>query len=160
MNARPLSDDDRRRLSGPGLRTFLAIADLWRLSDAERRRILGATLDDYSMWTQRARDRSPLMLESDTLLRLAAVLGIYKALRNLHAAHAGALEWPRTPHQAAPFNGRPPLELVVDGRLEELLACLRFLCSAEQGLYMPPNPVIDADFRPYTEVDIEEGEGG
>lgn len=160
MNARPLSDDDRRRLSGPGLRTFLSVADLWRLSDDERRRILGATPADYAMWTQRARERSPLMLESDTLLRAAAVLGIYKALRNLHAAHAGALEWPRTPHQAAPFNGRPPLELVVDGRLEALLACLRFLCSAEQGLYMPPQPSIDAGPQSWVEVEIDKGKDG
>ncbi len=32
---------NRRRLSGPALRTFLAIADLWKLNEGQRRLILG-----------------------------------------------------------------------------------------------------------------------
>jgi hypothetical protein len=32
---------NRRRLSAPGMRTFLAIADLWKLTEEERRLVLG-----------------------------------------------------------------------------------------------------------------------
>src|SRR3546814_12183009 len=38
---RLFAPDNRRRLSASGLRTFLAIADLWELTDEQRRLILG-----------------------------------------------------------------------------------------------------------------------
>ncbi|HEY0420313.1 MAG TPA: antitoxin Xre-like helix-turn-helix domain-containing protein, partial [Acetobacteraceae bacterium] len=41
LDAGHFSGENRRRLSGPGMRTFLNIADLWGLSEAERLRVLG-----------------------------------------------------------------------------------------------------------------------
>ena len=41
LDPRRLSPANRRRLSAPGLRTFLAIADLWGLTEEERRLVLG-----------------------------------------------------------------------------------------------------------------------
>ena len=46
------SPGNRRRLGGPGLRTFVRIADLWHLDEDQRRLVLG--LPDgatYRMWT-------------------------------------------------------------------------------------------------------------
>src|SRR4051812_39972760 len=47
---------NRRRLSPPALRTFLAIADLWGLAEEQRRLVLGyPSRSTYHSWCRRAR---------------------------------------------------------------------------------------------------------
>ena len=123
----------RRRLSGPGLRTFLAIADLWGLGEEQRRRILGLpSRSTYHNWARAAREHRPITLDLDVLTRISAVLGIHQALGILHASEAEGLAWLRGPHQATVW---------------------RFLDAARGGLYMGPVG-IDRDFTPYTDADI------
>ncbi len=71
----------RKRLSGPGLRSFLAIADLWGLSEKDRLAVLGQpSRSAYYGWVRKAQDGAELTLGVDVLLRISAVLGIHKAL--------------------------------------------------------------------------------
>ena len=71
----------RRRLRAPGMRTFLAIADLWRLSEEERRLVLGyPSRSTYHNWAKLAREGGEFTLDVDTLTRISAVLGIHQAL--------------------------------------------------------------------------------
>lgn len=77
---------NRRRLSGPGLRTFLAIAALWGLTDEQRRLILGyPARSTYRAWVKKARKHRDITLSGDVLMRISAILGIYKGLRILFA---------------------------------------------------------------------------
>ncbi|GGK45136.1 MbcA/ParS/Xre antitoxin family protein [Salinarimonas ramus] len=146
---------ERRRLSGPGLRTFLSICDVWRLTEAERLRILGAPgRSTYHDWAKAAREHRDLALSLDTLTRISAILGIYRALLILEGDDASSVRWLRSQHGAPVFAGRPPLELVTDGSLDALLTVRRFLDAARGGLYMPPN-VVDEGFTPYEDDDIE-----
>ena len=145
---------NRRRLSGPGLRTFLAIADLWNLSEEQRRLVLGyPSRSTYHGWAKAVREHRDITLDVDVLTRISAVLGIHQALGILFGSEAEGIAWLKRPHGATVFGGRPPLDLVVDGRQDGLLTVRRFLDAARGGLYMPPNE-IDADFRPYAEADI------
>ena len=41
LDAHRFKADNRRRLSAPGLRTFLTIADLWGLDERQRLLVLG-----------------------------------------------------------------------------------------------------------------------
>lgn len=149
------SPETRRRLSGPGLRTFLAIADLWRLDEAQRLRVLGspprATFDE---WAKTARVHHDLVLDVDTLTRISAVLGIYAALRFLHGSEQEGVAWLHTPHNTPLFGGRPPLALVTSGSLDDLLTVRRFLEAARGGLYMPPIAAVDENFTPYKDEDL------
>jgi hypothetical protein len=155
-----MSPDERRRVSGPGLRTFLNIADVWRLADIEKQCMLGADAASYAVWVRKARAQEPIELEGDVLLRISATLCIYQALRTLHASDAEAITWLRAANRVPPFAGRAPLELMTGGRLEELLATLQFLGGATQGLYMAPVSELDGDFQPYSNLDIkEDGDG-
>src|SRR3546814_19179704 len=64
----------RRRLSGPGMRTFLGIANASGLSEGDRLRLLGLHgRYTYYGWVSRARERQDLDLSADTLLRTSAV---------------------------------------------------------------------------------------
>jgi hypothetical protein len=145
---------NRRRLSAPGFRTFLAIADLWGLSEEDRRLILGyPSRSTYHSWAKQAREHGEFTLDVDVLTRLSAVLGIHAALGLLHATEAEGIAWLRGPHDAAIFGGQPPLALVTSGTQDGLLTVRRFLDAARGGLYMPPN-AIDAAFLPYTDSEI------
>jgi hypothetical protein len=145
---------NRRRLSAPGMRTFLAVADLWALTEQERLRILGhPARSTYHKWAKQAREHVEFTLDADVLTRISAVLGIYQALRILFETEQEGLSWLRGPHQATVFGGQPPINLMVDGTQDSLLTVRRFLDAARGGLYMEPNEV-DRNFIPYKDTDI------
>lgn len=154
LDARRFEPATRRRLSAPAFRTFLAIADLWRLSEEERRLILGyPSRSTYHGWARQAREHGDFTLDVDTLTRISAVLGIHQALGILHASEAEAVAWLRGPHMGMVFGGQPPMRLVTSGSQDGLLTVRRFLDAARGGRYMEPNAA-DADFLPYDETDI------
>ena len=145
---------NRRRFSAPGLRTFLAIADLWGLTDEERLLVLGMpSRSTYYNWVKAVREHRDITLDVDMLVRISLVLGIHQALGILHASERDGVLWLRTPHGAPLFGGRPPMALVACGTQDGLFSVRRFLDAARGGLYMPPNG-LDRAFQPYTDADI------
>jgi hypothetical protein len=148
------SPQHRQRLSGPGLRTFMAIADLWSLTEEQRRMILGMPpRSTYHAWVKAARTHGALRLDLDTLLRISAVLGVHQALGVLFLTQDEAIRWLRTPHAAPVFGGQPPLALLTCGTQDGLLSVRRFLDAARGGLYMPPNS-LDAEATALSDADI------
>ena len=154
LDAHRFKAENRRRLSAPGLRTFLTIADFWGLDETQRLLVLGLpSRSTYYGWVRTVREHRDLTLDVDVLLRISATMGIHQALGVLHGTEAAGLAWLRTPHRAPAFGGRPPIDLVASGTQDGLLIVRRFLDAARVGLYMPPNE-LDRDFRPYTDADI------
>ena len=160
LNAAPLPDlaqyavDNRRRLSPPALRTFLAIAELWGLGEEERRLVLGyPSRSTYHNWAKLAREHGSFVLDVDVLTRISAVFGIHQALGILHGSEAEGIKWLRGPHQAIVFGGRPPMALVTSGTQDGLMIVRRFLDAARGGLYMAPNAA-DAAFVPYGDDEL------
>ena len=154
LDAKRFDTAGRRRLSAPGLRTFLAISDLWGLTEEQRRLILGLpSRSTYHHWAKAAREHRDITLDVDVLLRISAVLGIHQALGVLFAREADQIAWLRGPHRALVFGGQPPLDLVTSGTQDGLLTVRRFLDAARGGLYMAPG-AIDEGFKPYSDADI------
>jgi len=145
---------DRRRLSGPGLRALLAIADLWGLTEQQRRLILGYPAQStYHGWIKKARERRDITLNLDVLMRISAVLGIYKGLRTLFADDDKAVEWLKGLHKAPVFAGASPIELITSGEQDAALTVRRFLDAACGGLYMAPSSD-ECDRPPYDDSEI------
>jgi hypothetical protein len=145
---------NRRRLSAPALRTFLAIADLWGLTEEQRLLILGyPSRSTYHNWCKQAREHGAFTLDVDVLTRISAVFRIHQGLGILFPTERHGVEWLRTPHSAVVFGGRPPLDLVTCGSQDGLLSVRRFLDGARGGLYMQPNS-IDEAFTPYDDTEI------
>lgn len=145
---------NRRSLSPPALRTFLAIADLWGLTEEQRRLVLGyPSRSTYHNWCKQAREHGAFTLDLDVLMRISAILGIHQGLRILFAEERLGVDWLRTPHSATVFGEQPPLALLTSGTQDGLLTVRRFLDGARGGLYMPPN-AIDEAFTPYDESEI------
>lgn len=148
------SAENRRRLSGPGMRTFVAIADLWQLSEEDRRLVLGyPPRSTFHKWTKAAREHHDITLDVDVLTRISAILGIHAALQILQPVEEDGVAWLKRPHNAPAFGGHPPLAFVTSGPLDAILSVRRFLDTARGGLYMPPNE-IDRDFTPYSDEEI------
>jgi hypothetical protein len=149
-----LAPATRRRLSPPALRTFLAIADLWGLTEEQRLLALGyPSRSTYHNWCKQARTHGSIALSVDVLTRISAVLGIHQGLGVLFPTERLGVEWLRAPHDAVVFGGRPPLELVTSGSQDALLTVRRFLDGARGGIYMQPN-AIDEAFTPYDDSEI------
>jgi hypothetical protein len=144
---------NRRRLSPPALRTFLAIADLWGLTEGQRLQVLGhRPRSTYLSWCKQAREHGEFSLDADVLTRISAVFGIHQALGILFATEHLGVEWLKTSHRATIFGGRRPIDLVTGGSQDGLLAVRRFLDAARGGLYMNPN---EADREPpYTREEV------
>jgi hypothetical protein len=154
LDAARFAPANRRRLSAPALRTFLAIADLWGLTEQQRLLVLGyPSRSTYHNWCKQAREHGAFTLDVDVLTRISAVLGIHQALGTLFADERQGVAWLRGPHQATVFGGRPPLELVTSGSQDGLLTVRRFLDGARGGVYMAPNS-IDEAFTPYDDAEI------
>lgn len=142
LGAGRLEPAERRRLSAPALRTFAAIADLWGLTEEQRRLVLGyPSRSTYHNWMKLAREQGAMTLDVDALTRLSAVFGIHAALGVLFIRPEEGLDWLTLPHDAPLFGGQPPLALVTAGSLDGLMLVRRFLDAARGGIYMAPNAV-------------------
>ena len=154
LGAERFEPANRRRLSAPALRTFAAIADLWGLSEEQRRLVLGyPSRSTYHNWMRLARGQGEVTLDVDALMRLSAVFGVHQALGVLFADAEEQLGWLKGPHDAPLFGGQAPLNLITSGSLDGIVQVRRFLDAARGGLYMAPNG-LDADFPATTAGDI------
>lgn len=145
---------ERSRVSAPGLRTFLAIADRWSLTVDERMLILGTSKrSTYVKWARHVREGKDITLNVDTLIRISNILAIHKALSVLYTNERDGLAWLRTPNEAPLFGGGTPMAPITNGTLDGPICVRRFLDAACGGLYMTPNE-IDVAFDPYQDRDV------
>lgn len=118
-----------RRQAEAGLRAFLRISELWRLSVDEQIRLLGSpSRSTYFKWKKQGATSLP----RDVLERISYVLGIYKALQVLLPNERAADAWIRKPNSAPPFGGRSALDRMLSGNLADLYVVRQYL-DAERG---------------------------
>lgn len=112
-----------------------AIADLWWLTEEERRLVLGLpSRSTFHHWAKTVREHGEITLDVDVPLRISAVLGIHQALQILYPDEREGVAWLRRPHRALVFGGKPPLALVISGTQDGVLTVRRFLDAARGGL--------------------------
>jgi hypothetical protein len=128
-HARPAAAIDRKGLSGPALRTFFRIADLWNLSVEEQMALLGVTArSTFFKWKKDPNT----VLPKDTLERISYILGIYKALQILLPSEKAADEWVKRPNTAALFGDRSALDRMLSGQVADLFVVRQYL-DAQRG---------------------------
>ena len=130
MQVTPLPTSlDRKALSGPALRTFFRIADLWHLSVEEQMTLLGvASRSTFFKWKK----EKDALLPKDTLERISYLLGIYKALQILLPDAQAADTWIRRPNAAPPFGGQSALARMLSGHVSDLYVVRQYL-DAQRG---------------------------
>src|SRR5689334_3070784 len=74
---------ERERLSPSALKAFFNIMEHWKIRDEDARVLLGGVANGPYYDIKKNPDR---VLESDKLLRISYLVGIFKALNILHSA--------------------------------------------------------------------------
>ena len=121
---------DRESLSGPALRTFFRIAQLWKLSNDEQMILLGISArSTYYKWKK----NTDVVLSKDTLERISYIVGIYKSLQILLPDEKLADEWVKLPNSAPLFDGQSALDLMMSGRVADLFIVRQYLDSERGG---------------------------
>ena len=121
---------ERERLSSGALRAFFNIAARWQLRDEDARVLLGGVSHGpyYAL-----KKRPERVLDTDTLLRISYLVGIFKALHSLHS-EALADEWVWLPNTNRIFGGPTPLAYLLRGGLPALQTVRRLLDARRGGL--------------------------
>ena len=147
------SAPNRTRLSAPALRAFQNIADHWGLDQKQRIAVLGSPArSTYHTWMRKARAEQDVTLSQDTLLRLSAVLGIYKNLSILFCDRAETLRWLNSAHCCTAFRGASPMYFITYGTQDGLMTVRRYLDGWRQGHV--GQGVAEGSFIPVTEEDL------
>lgn len=139
VSLKTFSAENRSRLSGPGLRTFLNIATIWQLSERERILVLGSPArSTYHNWVSKAQAGRNISLPLDTLLRISAILGIHKDIRILFEDTQRGVQWLRAENAGLLFGGQRPIDLILSGTQMGILELRRFLDSWRGGISAAP----------------------
>jgi antitoxin Xre/MbcA/ParS-like protein len=116
-------------LSAPGLKTFFKIVARWKIRDEDARALLGGVTNGPFYEMKRKPHR---VLETDRLMRISYVIGIFKALRILHGDRL-ADEWVRLPNNNPIFAGQTPLAYMIGGGLPAMQTVRRLLDARRAG---------------------------
>jgi len=121
---------DRKGLSGPALKAFFRIAELWNLSNEDQMTLLGVTTPStFFKWK---RDADSAKLTKDTMERISYILGIYKALQILLPRPEAADSWIKKPNTATFFGGKSALDRMLSGQVADLYVVRQYL-DAQRG---------------------------
>ena len=121
----------RKLMSGPAMRSFLNIADKWRLTIEEQRGLLGwpaiSTFHKY-------KSGEVGTLTFDTLTRISLVLGIFKALTILYPEERLTNSWVKLPNSNPLFGGRTPVDyMTAEGGIDAMYQVRRLLDGRRGG---------------------------
>ena len=120
----------RRQMSGPAIRTFLNIADAWKLVGEVQRALLGWP-PESTFFKYKAGDIGTLSF--DMLMRISLVLGIYKDLHILYPEPGLADRWVALPNNNPLFGGRPAIDFMAEAGMDGLYQVRRLLDARRGG---------------------------
>lgn len=142
-------------LSPAAVEGFVAVADAWTLSEAERLTLLGHSVSRNVLYRWQAERAPKRPLNADQFLRISLMLGIWAGLERLfYHTPDEARAWVRRPNLDAVFQGRSPLQCMLEGGQFGLANTRRYV---EQWAGGPPaeGSGTDAgDARPAAELGI------
>lgn len=117
------------QMNAIALKAYARVADSWSLTLKD-----AAELADMSQSTWK-RARKPGFagdLTKDQLLRLSAIIGIYKSLE-LYFAEPLARTWITRPNTGPLFGGARPVDSAIEGGLPQILAIRTYLDALRGG---------------------------
>ncbi|KPQ08636.1 MAG: Protein of unknown function (DUF2384) [Saliniramus fredricksonii] len=115
---------------GVALKAFARIADAWSLTLRE-----AAALADMSdsTWKRARKPGFPGDLTRDQMLRLSALVGLYKSLA-LYFNEPISRDWVKLPNRGPEFDGARPLDAMVAGGLPKILRVRGYVDALRGGV--------------------------
>ena len=121
---------ERERLSPSAVRAFFNIAARWGIRDEDAKVLLGGISNGPYYQMKKNPDR---VLDTDRLLRISYLIGIFKALNILYSKKL-ADGWVRLPNSNRIFAGESPLAYMMRGGLPAMQTVRRLLDARRGGL--------------------------
>jgi hypothetical protein len=119
---------ERERLSPAAIRAFFTLAARWSIRDEDARALLGGISNGPYYEMKKHPDR---VLDTDRLLRISYLIGIFKALNILYSRKL-ADAWIRLPNSNRIFAGKTPLDYMMAGGVPAMQTVRRLL-DARRG---------------------------
>lgn len=120
---------ERERVSPAAIRTFFNIMDRWQVRDEDARQLLGGVSNGPFYEMKKNADR---VLETDRLLRVSYLIGIFKALNILYSESL-ADRWIQLANSNRIFGGQAPLAYMMKGGLPAMQIVRRLLDARRGG---------------------------
>lgn len=120
---------ERERLSPAAIRTFFNIMDCWAIRDEDARNLLGGVSNGMFYDMKKNPDR---ILDTDRLLRVSYLIGIFKALNILYSEKL-ANSWIQLTNTNPVFGNQTPLAYMLKGGLPAMLTVRRLLDARRGG---------------------------
>ena len=117
------------QINAVALKAYARIVDAWALN---LRDAAGLADMSESTWKRAKKPDFAGELTKDQLLRLSAVIGIYKSLE-LYFADPLAKSWVTRPNAGPLFGGHRPVETAIEGGLPQILAIRTYLDALRGG---------------------------
>lgn len=136
MIATAINAEARERYTAPAVRGFLGIVGDWGLSEAQQLVLLGASISRPTLQVWKS-EGPKTTLNIDQITRISLLLGIHEGLqRFFRRAPLEAERWLRRPRAERPFDGRSPLDVMLERGIRGLEDVREYIDSAAGG---PPS---------------------
>jgi transcriptional regulator with XRE-family HTH domain len=121
---------DRKRLTPAALEAMRRLAVAWDLTGDQAAALLGVSI---STWDRIRKGNSGTSLSQDQLMRVSALIGIFKGLHLLFADDM-ADRWLRLRNSGPLFANRSPIEAMVEGGIPRMIEVRRYTDALRGGL--------------------------
>lgn len=118
------------QINAAALKAFARIVEAWSLSLKE-----AAGLADMSEspWKRAKKPDFAGELTKDQLLRLGALIGVYKSLELYFSEPLAKKSWFTRPNSGPLFGGARPVDSAIDGGLPQIIAARTYLDALRGG---------------------------
>ena len=120
----------RERLTPAAIKAVIRLAGFWKLGGAEAAQLLGVA---ERTWFRMKKGTWAGVLSQDEMTRASALIGIFKGLRIVFSLPL-ADDWISLANQGALYDGKRPLDLMLEGGIPAMLMVRRHVDAMRGGL--------------------------
>lgn len=121
---------DPREAAGVAAKAYARIAAAWKLKNAAAADLISVST---RTWARMKKQNWDGALKKDQLLRISALVGLYKAL-HLYFSDELADRWVSLPNNGPLFRGRTPEEFMVEGGLPAIMDTRDYIDAVRGGV--------------------------
>ena len=112
------------------VRAVVRTSEAWNLSNQEAAALFDVPI---ATWNRMKAGTYKGNLDQDKVTRASLIVGIFKGLRVLFNGPL-TYGWPKAVNTGAPFNGRPPVQMMRDGGIPAMLQVRQHIDALRGGV--------------------------
>lgn len=111
------------------VKAVVRVADAWSLTNDEGSKLFDVT---SATWGRMKSGAFKGRLDHDKVMRASLIIGIFKGLRLLFNGPL-TYGWPKSPNTGLGFDGRSPIDFMIDGGIPAMVETRRHLDALRGG---------------------------